>query len=259
LSPDVETENESSGYKAGELHAYVIDGDTEDGNKYRMYFKRFPHPKDQSLIMVVDRVEDSDNAINSFKVTPEFMDAMKVWQGDPYTIMKKRYEELGKAAVGKYLPESIFYSSEIIYHSILDFWFMDRYMKGHPEGLIVGASRTGKSEVGVVMSNFYGLGNVTEVNPLFPFPSASRSPCWGSNRYFERFSVSAMRARWLCAPRPVPNSLSRLASFSVGASLSHATCRAFASATRCSYRLWRVPELWLFFFFVWSVFTRLPE
>jgi hypothetical protein len=163
LSPDVETENESSGYKAGELHAYVIDGDTEDGNKYRMYFKRFPHPKDQSLIMVVDRVEDSDNAINSFKVTPEFMDAMKVWQGDPYTIMKKRYEELGKVAVGKYLPESIFYSSEIIYHSVLDFWFMDRYMKGHPEGLIVGASRTGKSEVGVVMSNFYGLGNVTEV------------------------------------------------------------------------------------------------
>jgi hypothetical protein len=36
-------------------------------------------------------------------------------------------------------------------------------MKGHPEGLIIGASRTGKSEVGVVMSNFYGLGNVTEV------------------------------------------------------------------------------------------------
>jgi Mg-chelatase subunit ChlI len=39
---------------------------------------------------------------------------------------------------------------------------MGQYMKGHPEGLMVGASRTGKSEVGVIMSQFYGMGNVTE-------------------------------------------------------------------------------------------------
>lgn len=162
LSPDVETESELSGFKQAELHAYILDGDTEDGNRYRMYFKRMANPRDGTLVLVVDRVEDSDNAINSFKVTPEFMQAMKQWSGDPNTVMKKRFEELGKPAVGRYLPDMIFYSSEIIYHSVLDFKFMGRYMKGHPEGLIIGASRTGKSEVGNVMANFYGLGNVTE-------------------------------------------------------------------------------------------------
>lgn len=162
LAPDVETESELSGYRQAELHAYVLDGNTDDGNKYRMFFKRVPHPKDQSIILIVDKVEDSDNAINSFKVTPKFIEAMKAWQGDPYSIMKKRYEELGKAAVGKYLPESIFYASEIVYHSVLDMKFLGRYEKGHPEGLIIGASRTGKSEVGKVMSEFYGLGNVAE-------------------------------------------------------------------------------------------------
>lgn len=162
LAPDVETESELSGFKQAELHAFIIDGDTEDGNKYRMFFKRVPHPKDQSIILIVDKVEDSDNAINSFKVTESFMNAMKVWQGNPYDVMKRRYELLGKPAVGKYLPESIFYASEIIYHSVLDMKFLGSYMKGHPEGLIVGASRTGKSEVGLVMSQFYGLGNMTE-------------------------------------------------------------------------------------------------
>lgn len=162
LAPDVETESELSGFKQAELHAYLLDADTEDGNKYRMYFKRVPHPKDQSIMLIVDKIEESDNAINSFKVTKEFLKAMEPWRGNPFDIMKKRYEELGKAAVGRYLPESIFYSSEIVYHSVLDFKFLGRYEKGHPEGLIIGASRTGKSEVGKVMSEFYGLGNVTE-------------------------------------------------------------------------------------------------
>lgn len=162
LTPDVETESELSGFRQAEVHAYILDGDTQDGNKYRMYFKRVPHIKDGSMILIVDKVEDSDNAINSFKVTPEFMTAMKPWQGDPYTIMKKRFEELGKVAVGKYLPSKIFYAAEIVYHSVLDFVFMGRDEKGHPEGLIVGASRTGKSDVGKSLSRFYGLGNVTE-------------------------------------------------------------------------------------------------
>lgn len=162
LAPDVETEDADSGYQLTESHAYVINGNTKDGEKYRMFFKRVPHPKNQMEILIVDKVEDSDNAINSFKVTDAFREAMKPWQGHPDVIMKKRYEELGKVAVGAYLPESIFYSSEIIYHSVIDMKFLGEYMKGHPEGLIIGASRTGKSEVGNKMSKFYGLGNVTE-------------------------------------------------------------------------------------------------
>lgn len=162
LAPDVETESEMSGYKQAELHAFIIDGDTEDGNKYRMYFKRVPHPKDQSIILIVDKLEESDNAINAFKVTPEFIQSMQKWKGNPFDVMKKRYEELGKKAVGRYLPEMVFYAADITYHGLLDFKFMGQYMKGHPEGLMIGASRTGKSEVLNVLNWFYGLGNITE-------------------------------------------------------------------------------------------------
>lgn len=163
LAPDVETESEQSGFKQAELHAYVLDGETVDGERYRMYFKRAANPKDGTLVMIVDKVENSDNAINMFKVTPEFLQAMKLWQGNPYEVMKKRWMELGKTAVGKYLPESVFYAADITYHGVLDMNFMGKYMKGHPEGLMVGASRTGKSEVLKALNNFYGIGNYTEV------------------------------------------------------------------------------------------------
>jgi hypothetical protein len=163
LAPDVETESEASGFKVAELHAYVIDGETVDGEKYRMYFKRVPNPKDQTIVLIVDKVENSDNAINMFKVTPEFIKVMSAWQGNPYTIMEKRFNELGKGAVGRYLPEKVFYAADLTYHGLLDFKFTGKYMKGHPEGLMIGASRTGKSEVLKALNQFYGLGNVTEV------------------------------------------------------------------------------------------------
>jgi DNA replicative helicase MCM subunit Mcm2 (Cdc46/Mcm family) len=77
--------------------------------------------------------------------------------------MEKRFNELGKGAVGRYLPEKVFYAADLTYHGLLDFKFTGRYMKGHPEGLMIGASRTGKSEVLKALNQFYGLGNVTEV------------------------------------------------------------------------------------------------
>jgi hypothetical protein len=163
LNPDVETESEASGFKAVELHAYVLNGETVDGERYRMYFKRVPHPKDQTIVLIADKVESSDNAINMFKVTREFIESMKMWQGDPYKIMTQRFEILGKRAVGKYLPEHVFYAADITYHGILDINFMGKAMKGHPEGLMVGASRTGKSEVLKALNIFYGIGNYTEV------------------------------------------------------------------------------------------------
>jgi hypothetical protein len=88
LAPDVETESEASGFKVAELHAYVIDGETVDGEKYRMYFKRVPNPKDQTIVLIVDKVENSDNAINMFKVTPEFIKVMSAWQGNPIPLWK---------------------------------------------------------------------------------------------------------------------------------------------------------------------------
>lgn len=192
LNPDAETESESSGYKMAELHAYILDGDTVDGERYRMYFKRVPNPKDGTLVMIADKVESSDNAINTFKITPEFIQAMRKWQGNPYDVMKKRWMELGKKAVGKYLPEFVFYAADITYHGILDIIFMGKEMKGHPEGLMIGASRTGKSEVLKALNRFFGIGNYTE---------AKNASIVGMIGGIEKSSSGTFRINWGEIPR----------------------------------------------------------
>jgi DNA primase len=166
LTPDVETESELSGYREITATSYIIQHKLEAGNKYRVFFKRYAHPKDQTTVLVVDKVEESDNAINTFKVTPEFKERLKEWQGHPKEVMEKRYRVLAQGLVGKYIPRDIYFAAELVYHSVLDLKFMGKMIKGHPEILIVGASRTGKSEIAKKLNNFYQLGNMTDAKTM---------------------------------------------------------------------------------------------
>src|SRR5690606_33510655 len=123
LSPDVETEDELSGYKGVEQYAYTVGTELEDGQRYRAFFKRYPHPlQNQFLVAIVDRVEESDSEINRFKITPEVVKELEQFQGNPYDVMKKRYEN-AKQVVGAFANEMVTYTVDIVFHSVLDFKF----------------------------------------------------------------------------------------------------------------------------------------
>lgn len=163
FSPDVDTENELSGFKAAEQHAYVIGTNLEDGNRYRAYFKRYAHPNDkQKIVMVVDRVEDSDNSIATFKMTPELVTELSQFQMSPEKAMEHRYQ-LAREVVGTFTHPMVVKSTNIMYHSPLEFKIYGNYTKGFPEGVVVGESRTGKTTTAKRLQNFYGLGNFTTV------------------------------------------------------------------------------------------------
>lgn len=164
LSPDVETEDELSGYKGVEQYAYTIgkENNLEDGQRYRAYFKRFPHPLQQQFVVaIIDRVEESDNAINRFKITPEVIEELHQFQGHPNDVMLRRYEN-AKHIVGAFAHPMVSWSVDLVYHSALDFRFGRHMIKGHPEALIIGESRTGKSDTALKLQQFYGVGNFTE-------------------------------------------------------------------------------------------------
>ena len=163
LAPDVDMENELSGFKAAEQHAYVVGLDLEDGNRYRTYFKRYANQNDkQKIVMVVDRVEDSDNSVNTFKMTPEIQEELSQFQLSPAEVMQKRYE-LAREVVGTFAAPMVVNSVNIMFHSPLEFKIFGSYTKGYPEGVIVGESRTGKTKTATRLEFFYGLGNFTTV------------------------------------------------------------------------------------------------
>lgn len=166
FAPDVESENELSGYKQAEHLAYLIGVDNlEEGQRYRSFYKKFPHPVNkQDVTLVVDRLETSDNALNTFQMTPEMQAELEImFQGHPNDVMKRRHENVQKL-VGKFAPEMVCYAVDLTYHSVLDFRFNDgRIYKGHPDGIIIGDTRTGKSDVAKSMLAYYGVGNYTEL------------------------------------------------------------------------------------------------
>lgn len=163
FTPDVETEDILTGFRAVEQYAYVVGMNLEDGARYRAYFRPYAHPLDgQRVYMVVSRVEESDNAINTFQMTEEIKESLKVFQGDPVQMMHKR-ALMAKDIVGTFAPEMIVYAIDLMYHSPLEFKFRGRKIKGFPEGLIIGESRTGKSDTAIGLQRYYGVGNFTAV------------------------------------------------------------------------------------------------
>ncbi len=159
FTPDVETDSDT--FKDVEQHAYVLGLNLDDGNKYRAFFRTYPHPNNgQRVYMVVDRVEDSDNAVNAFKMTDDVKKQLAVFQGNPFEKMKERYIRQHDIT-NIFKPQEIVANIvDIIFHSVLEFKFNGMMMKGHPEGLIVGEARTGKTQTAEKFMKYIGIGNM---------------------------------------------------------------------------------------------------
>ena len=163
LMPDVETENDLSGFRAVEQFAYVIGDPLNDGDKYRIYYRPYAHPKDGGrAYLVVDKYEDSDNAVNTFQMNEALKDRLKVFQGNPAEVMNKRFE-MAKGIIKGFTMDMLVWSTDLVYHGPMSFRFLGKEMKGYPEVAVIGESRTGKSDTAEQLQNYYRLGNRTSL------------------------------------------------------------------------------------------------
>lgn len=166
LTPDVETEDILSGFRSAEQYAYTIGLNLEDGSRYRAYFKAFAHPLDgQRVFMIVDRVEDSDNALNSFKMTEQIVEQLKVFQGDPMEKMAEKALRMHGIPDMTFKPSVLIaHAVNLLYHSPLRIQFKAgkskvNTLKGFPEILVVGESGSGKTETALFWQRYVQIGN----------------------------------------------------------------------------------------------------
>lgn len=131
----------------------------ESGNRYIIYYYPVTNPKDQSVVGIIERVEQSDISVNSFKVTDEVKQRLKVFQGSPAIRLPQLWES-AKHFTGVATPEDIFYASEMFYHCPLKFKLYGKTERAYLDILIMGDSRTGKSSTAIGMQQKYGLGTL---------------------------------------------------------------------------------------------------
>jgi hypothetical protein len=160
LVPDVESENELDGFRSVEQYAYVIDTRLTDGDKYRVFYKPFGHPRENNrAYLVIDKVEKSDNALNMFQMNPKMHQTLSVFQGSPEMMMGMRYT-MSKRITMSFTTEMIISAVDLTYHSPIEFYWGNRKVKGFPEIMIIGESRTGKSSAAKALQDFYRVGNI---------------------------------------------------------------------------------------------------
>lgn len=194
FTPDVDTESEDTGYKAVEQYAYTVGLDLRDGERYRIFFRTYAHPLDgQRVFLIVDKAEQSDNSLNSFQLTPEIHEQLKIFQGDPFLQMQDRAERLHGVPGMLFRPyEMVAHVTNIMYHSVLRFKFNGQEMKGYPEALLFGETRTGKTEVALFFQRYVRIGNHV------PLKGATTASLLGGA---EKTNNGSFKVTWGVVPR----------------------------------------------------------
>jgi 5S rRNA maturation endonuclease (ribonuclease M5) len=145
-------------------NAYYLGHDIIANRAYEMQGYTWPHPLNQTATHVFDFKDDMQDSIRSFEMTPTIYAELK---------------ELFRPATGESIDDKlrdiynyhvlnthgikgrgeIQLAFDLVWHSILNFTFMGQPVrKGWLEGLIVGDTSQGKTELTTRMRDFYNLG-----------------------------------------------------------------------------------------------------
>lgn len=152
-----------------EFIAYSIDYKLETGKKYLITYKLVPHPQDgQKLMMVVNDVEESDDFLTSFQITPDRIEHLKKFQVPPQMKLEDKFNDTiqrVKGILNADYNEQLIAFIDLWYHSVLEFNVGKfKNIRGIIDALIVAESRVGKSSTVEALQKTYNLGKVIPLN-----------------------------------------------------------------------------------------------
>lgn len=159
---DISTSDEE--YKPFELHMFTIGDSLASGAKARIFYKAVPHPlQEQRVVGIVTNTEDSDIAISNFKVTDEVIDSLRVFQTDNVKDKMKENAERLKAIAGVETLPQIAWTVDLFYNTPLAFKWHEREERAYLDVMLIGESRTGKSQTAKKLMELYELGVFTSL------------------------------------------------------------------------------------------------
>lgn len=124
----------------------------------------FPNPKLQSNEFQAWDVTATETSIDRYEVTAEGQALMRVFQSGATRPLKKLgaiCRDLAKNVTKIYGRNELHAMMDLVYHSALSFNFMGELVqRGWLEGLVIGDTRTGKSEVALRLMAHYGMGEM---------------------------------------------------------------------------------------------------
>jgi MCM P-loop domain/Toprim-like len=123
----------------------------------------WPDPKEQKNEFIAWEVQEAENAIDEFRVTPDIVARLKTFQTrgrqsalDKLSLIAQDAEQHVTRIYGRI---DLHVAVSLVFHSVLSFPFQDKLeRRGWLDALVIGDTRTGKSEVSQRLLEHYGLG-----------------------------------------------------------------------------------------------------
>lgn len=152
--------------------AFYIGHGLRVNQDYAINCVAMPHPLNQYVTFLVDSAKPLSDNLCTFTVTDEIIDKLAIFQAEPGKELEKMREiadDLTAHVTKIYDRNELIYAADLVFHSPLHLRFAgDLIIKGWVEGLIVGDTRTGKSETARKLINHYRAGElVTAENTSF--------------------------------------------------------------------------------------------
>ena len=153
--------------------AYVVGHGLQANQSYNMKGVTVTDPRNQYVTHLISHAEPSQDSIATFEMTPQKFERLKAFQPKEGQTVRDKFQEIHNDLENNvthiYGRQDIMTAVDLVYHSVLAFRFQDQFIKrGWIEALIIGDTRTGKSETAQTMMNHYKLGEfVTGENTSF--------------------------------------------------------------------------------------------
>ena len=160
LIPEIDTRNDQGGDTeyVGRT-GYFLGHGLLPNRSYRMRGYVHPNPKTQATVHLLSEAEPAQDNISAFAMTPEKRAALGIFAGDPEAQFTAIYDDFAGSVhqIRDRLDMQIAY--DLVWHSVISFTFNGAYVRrGWVEGMVIGDSGQGKSEMVSNLLRHYGLG-----------------------------------------------------------------------------------------------------
>jgi len=159
--------------------AYMVTNRHLDLNTpYCIQGRPFPHPLTSQAVLLVDRIQETEDSLASCTFTKTDSKHLQIFQPEHWTTeslqekLEDIYTDLAFNVTRIFKRRDLHLAFDFTYHSVLFFPFEGRIQNGWTNCLVTGDSSQGKSEIAIRLIEHYGLGirhdckNATEAGLL---------------------------------------------------------------------------------------------
>jgi hypothetical protein len=125
----------------------------------------WPNPKDSRNEFYAWDIKPETTSIDNFTVTPEMHKRLKQFQArrrqKPIDRCREIAQEMIQSVTGIYGRDRLHVAMDLVFHSVLNFEFDGKMLeRGWLDFIVVGDTRTGKSETALRLSEHYRAGHI---------------------------------------------------------------------------------------------------